>query len=44
MGRLPNVNPFSEGNIDDKPDLAVLITEHSHSERRKCYVGNSAAS
>ena len=45
MGCLPNFkNLFPEGNIDDKDDLAVLITGNSHSERRKYYMRISASS
>ena len=41
---LPNVNPFSEGNIDDNTDLAVLITEYSYSEPKKYCMRKSALS
>ena len=41
MGFLSNVNPFSEGNIDDNTNLAVLIAEYSHVDRRKYCFRNS---
>ena len=44
MSCLANVNPFSEGIIDDNANLAVLKTEYSHSERRKYCLRNSAPS
>ena len=44
MGCLPNVNPFSKGNIVDNPYLAELIKKHLLSERRKRCVGNSEPS
>ena len=40
MGSLPNVNYFLEGTIDGNADLAVLITEYLHSERKKYRVRN----
>ena len=42
MDCLPNINSFSERNIDKNADLAVLVTEYLHSERRKCFERNSA--
>ena len=45
IGCLPNVkNPFQKGNIDIKDDFAVLITEYSHSKRRKYCVRISTSS
>lgn len=43
MSCLPNVNFFSERNFDDNADLAVFITEHSHSEQRKYCVRKSTS-
>ena len=40
MGSLPNVNYFLEGTIDGNADLAVLITEYLHSERKNYRVRN----
>ena len=36
MGCFPNVNSFSERNIDGKVALVVLIAEYLHNARRKC--------
>lgn len=46
MGCLPNVRPntFFEGNVDVNADIAALIMEYSHSERRKDCVRNCARS
>ena len=45
MGCLPNVNPFSEENIDNNTEIAVLRTEYSRPEKKLnqqlCKVSNN---
>ena len=41
---MPNLKLFSQENIDDNADLAVLINGYSHSERTKYCLRRSAPS